>query len=152
MSRNRKSVRDMSQKDLYTIPVALVGIVLSVFLWYVSMKFSVDGFQIASESDRWIGIGFGFTVTFLQILFNRGAPNRTLYIAGILAYVYGILTTFVGIVALRNNTFDLSWASEDLAGFTVQLTIVVCIALAVEILPEHLFIYLLRKRKKTFFA
>jgi len=143
MSRNNKSPEKIGN-DVYGLVVKFGGLVLAVILWYISMRFSVNGFQIASESDAWIGIIFGILVTYLQLLFNRGAPNMTLYIAGIGAYIYGILTTFVGIVALRNNSFDLSWASEDLLGFVIQLTIVVCIALAVEILPEHLLIHTLR--------
>lgn len=130
--------------DLYGKIIRGSGVLLAIGLWVISMRFSVSGFQIASQEDAWVGWVLGLTVTYLQILFNRGAKNQTIYYAGILAYVYGLTTNLVGIMALRGNSFTVQWLREDWVSFVLQLTIVIAIAAAVEILPEHMFINSLR--------
>lgn len=126
--------------DAYGLLVRVAGVVLAVALWYVSMRFSVSGFQIASQENAWVGWVLGATVTYLQIIFNRGTRNKTIYMAGILAYIYGMATNLVGIMALRDTSFTMEFLQATPLAFFLQLTIVVGLALTVEILPEHLFI------------
>lgn len=126
--------------DLYGQIIRWGGVVLAVLLWLISMRFSIGGFQIVSQEDWWVGLVLGATVTYLQILFNRGAKNETIWWFGVLAYVYGVSTNLIGIMALRDNNFTMQWLSENPIEFILQLSIVIAIAATVEILPEHLLI------------
>lgn len=130
--------------DFYEIITRGGGIVIAILLWFVSMRFSVDGFQIASEENVWVGIVLGATVTYLQVMFNRGAPNKTLYFAGLLAYIYGMATNLIGIMAIRSNSFDWTFISTEPLSFVLQLVVVFTIAMSVEVLPEHLMIHSIR--------
>lgn len=132
------------RSDLYDTVIKLVGIGLAIALWVISMRFSVDGFQIATEEDAWIGWVLGGLVTYLQVLFNRGSKNETMYWAGVIAYVYGLSTNLMGIMAVRGEAFTLSMFSDNFFGALLQIVVVFAIAAAVEILPEHLFINALR--------
>lgn len=130
--------------DAYGLIIRVVGIALAIALWYVSMRFSVSGFQIASQENAWVGWVLGLTVTYLQVVFNRGTRNKTLYTFGIMAYVYGLATNLIGIMALRDTGFTMEFFNATPLGFLLQLVIVVGLAMTVEVLPEHLFILGLR--------
>jgi len=132
------------RNDLYDTVIKAAGVCLAIALWYISMRFSVDGFEIATEEDAWIGWTLGALVTYLQVLFNRGSKNETMYWAGIIAYVYGLATNLMGIMAVRGEAFTLSMFGDNFFGALLQITVVFAIAAAVEILPEHLFINALR--------
>jgi len=67
-----------------------------------------------------------------------------MYWAGIIAYVYGLATNLMGIMAVRGEAFTLSMFGDNFFGALLQITVVFAIAAAVEILPEHLFINALR--------
>lgn len=131
--------------DLYEIITRGGGIVLSALLWIVSMRFSVDGFKIASQDDAWVGWILGFMVTYLQIMFNRGAPNKTLYLSGAVAYVYGMATNLIGIIAIRGGDVSLDSITTNPLSWILQMVVVLTIAAAVEIIPEHLMIYCIRQ-------
>lgn len=132
------------RNDLYDTVIKGAGVLLAVALWYISMRFSVDGFEIATEEDAWIGWTLGALVTYLQVLFNRGSKNETMYWAGIIAYIYGLSTNLMGIMSVRAESFSMSMFSDNFFGAVLQLIVVFAIAAAVEILPEHLFINALR--------
>lgn len=132
--------------DIYEMITRGGGIFLAVMLWIISMRFSVDGFKISVQDDAWIGWILGFMVTYLQIMFNRGAPNKTLHMAGVIAYIYGMTTNLIGILELRGGALA-TWEAlsvNPLSGL-LQIGVVLTLAAAVEVIPEHLMIYCIRQ-------
>lgn len=139
----RQNDRDV---DLYEMITRFGGVVLAVLLWGISMRFSVDGFKISVQDDAWIGWVLGLMVTYLQIMFNRGAPNKTLHIAGVVAYAYGMSTNLIGLFELRGGALA-TWetlSANPLSGL-LQVGVVLTLAAAVEVIPEHLIIYCIRQ-------
>lgn len=130
--------------DIWDLILLVAGLSLAGGLWYASMTFSVSGFQITSSEHAWIGWLLGFTVTYLQIMFNRGAQNETLYWFGIFAYLYGVSTNLIGIMGAQNRVFSMEWMRNDPGGFVLNIIVVLFMASLFEFVPEHLIVRLLR--------
>lgn len=111
----------------------IAAIVTAVALWWLSIRFSVAGFNIQVSDLVWAGWVLGFAVTVIELVFtseNRGR-NKTLVVLGLLAYSYGIWSNTMGIYAARGGGEGLS---------PVLFTSLV-LGLFLEIAPEPLFIW-----------
>lgn len=113
------------------------AIIVAVSLWFLSIRFSVDGFSIQVPNMAWAGWVLAFAVTVIELIFtseNRG-KNITLMVVGIAAYTYGVWSNIVGIYATRG-------AAPDGAGLmNTNLIFSVILGLILEIAPEPLFLW-----------
>lgn len=111
----------------------IAAIITAIALWWLSIRFSVAGFNIQVPDLVWAGWVLGIAVTVIELIFtseNRGR-NKTLVALGILAYAYGIWSNAVGIYAARGGG----------EGLNVVLVTSLGLGLLLEIAPEPLFIW-----------
>lgn len=118
----------------YLVMLRIVAVAASMFVWMLSIQFSSAGFSIGNPDYRWIGVGLAMVATVLQLVFNKGMrDNPTLFFIGILAYIYGVTTNFIGI---REASFFAGIEQIWARGLAHLL-----LALVIEILPETLFLW-----------
>lgn len=113
------------------------SIIVAIALWFLSLRFSVQGFSIQVPEMVWAGWILGFAVTVIELIFtseNRGR-NVTLTALGIFAYTYGVWSNVVGIYASRGATPDGATILNTNMIFSVIL------GLILEVAPEPLFLW-----------
>lgn len=96
------------------------------FLLYLSLNFMTTGFEIDDPTHGWIGTGLGLGGIVLQLIFNRGTKNPTLWFIGLMSYVYGFSMTYRGISGVISDPWK-----------TIPLTFVI------EVGPESIFMWVL---------
>lgn len=116
----------------------MLAFVMGIVFILMSMRFSAAGFGISVDPEySWIGLVFAAAVTIYQIIWNSEAKNAnlTIFVVGLITYVYGIATNIVGL----NEIFE-----EPMSIYNI-MTIVkpVTIGLILEITPEPLLIWAL---------
>lgn len=150
MTRHRLDQDGDGDFDIYDLLLLVAGLAVAGGLWYAGMIWSVDGFEIAASDRSWIGWLLGFTVTYLEILFNRGSKNETLWWFGVASYGYGFATNIVGIIGARAETA----MSGNWWDIVLNILIIAFMASIVEWVPEHIVVRLLRadKEKESDFA
>lgn len=113
------------------------SVIVAISLWFLSLRFSVQGFSIQVPNLVWAGWVLGFAVTVIELIFtseNRGR-NITLTVIGIAAYTYGIWSNVVGIYASRG-------AAPDIGGYlNTNMVFSIVLGLILEIAPEPLFLW-----------
>ena len=105
---------------------------VSIAIWWVSINFSTRGFNLEVANMAWIGWVLGICVTVIEIVFNKPGINRnvTLWVVGLMAYVYGMYTNIVGI-----------WAAQGSAPGAVALIFPAILGSVIEWIPEVLFVW-----------
>lgn len=107
--------------------------------WLISIQFSKNGFGFNVPNLAWIGYVLGVGVTIIELVFNNDGKKHTLtlFIAGILAYLYGVYTNVVG--------FWLAQGSPPLGDDPLfalgKLLLPIGFGLFIEIVPEPLFLW-----------
>lgn len=123
----------MNKEQKWTTIKRILAVLMAIGLWFLSVKFSQQGFGITLPAYAWMGYILALSVTVMELVLNSGnGLNPTLYVAGIIAYLYGIGTNIYGILAARTLLSDISawdWA------FSVG------IGLLIEVAPEPFFMY-----------
>jgi hypothetical protein len=102
----------------------------SIVVWWISIRFSVDGFNFSLPNMIWVGWALGFCITVIEIVFNKPGvhKNLTLWVVGAMAYCYGMYTNIAGI-----------WVAQgEQAGYT-HFIFPVILGCAIEWIPEVLF-------------
>lgn len=121
--------------------------IVAIGLWVASFKFSVAGFNIEVADAAWVGWILGATITAFELAFNSRIAgkdrNLTIYVVGIVCYVYGVLSNFIGLWGPR----DLSFDSIMNNGLTTLFLLV--ISLIGEIGPEVLMVKALGVNDKS---
>ena len=116
--------------------MALVG---SITIWYTSITFSADGFGfVMGNKYYWVGAVIAIAgVTVPEILFNNGLHrgNLTLSMACGLAYVYGIVSNWIGLWVACGAVDPF----VDPGRFALNAIVWVPAGLLIEILPEPMF-------------
>lgn len=112
---------------------------VSSFLWLLSILWSADGFGITVEGWKLAGYGLGICVTIVQLVFNRGTMNPTLYFGGLAAYLYGISTNIIGLISITGRDFT-EW-DTDPVNTLFALLLISALAVIVEVLPESLLLW-----------
>ena len=111
----------------------------AIGLWVASMKFSVAGFALTMPGYEWLGVLLAVSVTVLELIFNERPPNLTLYVFGLLAYVYSIATNFAGLQHARGAADALP---NSLMGvLQPRFLLMAGLAAALDIVPEPLFLW-----------
>lgn len=113
----------------------LLAIVVALALWWMSMTFSVRGFisfnQTPNPDDAWIGWTLAGCVTAFELIWNgmKERTNLTMWVVGMLAYAYGIITNVIGIA---------NWMG---IGLNLWFVFPILLGLVIEIAPEPAFIW-----------
>lgn len=123
-------------KDTYITILRILSTLVAFSLWMVSMNFSINGFGIQIPEYAWVGLVLGFSVTIIELIWNKQGSdtNLTIMFVGVLAYIYGIYTNMIGI----SDAQGLSGSITDNLGSTVFAFI---LAVVLEITPEPLFVW-----------
>lgn len=109
--------------------------------WILSIKLSADGFDINAPGYWYVGIFLGGLNTVLEVVVSKGVKSKTLLVGGLLAYIFGVYTNFVGIAALRGGSFDIGHAIIPAA-----------LGIMLECLPEPLLLWCLGIQSHDLFA
>lgn len=122
------------RQDQITGLIRVMVFFVAVVVWIISVRFSVDGFNIEVPDLQWIGFALAMCVTGTEIMLNHygNKLNFTLLAVGIISYGYGLWTNIIGIAAMQGVTSI--FAEPEKAIFPIIL------ALIIEIAPEPLLI------------
>jgi hypothetical protein len=105
---------------------------VSIAIWWVSINFSTQGFNLEVANMAWIGWVLGICVTVIEIVFNKPGINRnvTLWVIGLMAYVYGMYTNVIGIWAAQGSLPGIkAWIFPGILGSVLEW------------IPEVLFVW-----------
>ena len=128
----------------------LLAFFTAIGIWYISFKFSVDGFGMLSPNPEylWIGRVLAFAITAYELIWNgmKTRDNETMYWVGLGCYIYGIFTNVLGCAKWLGFTKDtiLSVQSGDIWTIIVVLIYVILIiglSVMFEAGPEPTLIY-----------
>ena len=131
----------------------------AVFAWFLSIIFSSGGFAFETPGYEFAGLGLGIFVTIMELAINQRGDmlesiaefvdwfrtgqrpsvahlSPTMFVAGILAYTFGIYTNILGIWIARGQKPDLG----DFGSMVGVWFMPVVLGLALEITPEPLFL------------
>ncbi len=106
--------------------VRLLAGLFVVFLFYLSVTYMADGFGINDPNRQWVGLALGVGGFVLQIIFNRGTKNPTLFIIGLATYIYGFSMTYKGLSLLMKDSL-----------------VVASLTFVIEVGPESIFMWVL---------
>ena len=123
-------------KDTYLVILRIMGVFVALALWVVSMTFSISGFNINLPEYAWVGFILGMSVTIIELIWNKQGANTnlTLMLVGILAYIYGVYTNVIGIMAAQGlDGGIMNNMGASLFAFVL--------AIVLEITPEPLFVW-----------
>lgn len=113
--------------------------ITSISLWIASFNFSVMGFNFEVQNMAWVAYTFGAVITSFELAFSSEIKsnkfNLTVFIVGILCYVYGILSNFIGIWSYQGHSNLNDIGSNLMSAFFVFI-----LALVGEIGPEVLMV------------
>lgn len=125
----------------YFILIRLGAFCVSVFLWTLSVLWSAEGFGIKLEGWKVAGYGLALSVTVIQLIFNRGTMNPTLFFGGLAAYIYGIATNVIGLFNVMNVSIGLDQWKSDPLDLLFSTILIIALAFVVEVLPESLLLW-----------
>lgn len=115
--------------------IHLLAAGVAVLLWFISVQFSVDGFNFAIPRYAWIGYVLAIAVTVIELVFNEEGMNHSLTIVavGLLSYLYGIITNVIGIWVAQG--------SPDLSANPFGILFPAILGFFLEIAPEPLLMW-----------
>lgn len=94
----------------YTQLIRLTAILVALLLWFMSVQFSVDGFNFVLPKYQWMGYLLALAVTALELVFNEEGMRHslTLVTVGLLSYLYGIITNVIGVWVAQGSPDPLN--------------------------------------------
>ncbi len=115
--------------------VHLLAAGVAILLWFMSVQFSVDGFNFVLPRYQWMGYLLALSVTAIELVFNEEGMQHSLTVVaiGILSYVYGIVTNIIGIWAAQG--------SPDVSSNPLLILFPVILGFFLEVAPEPLFLW-----------
>ena len=115
--------------------IHLLACGVAVLLWFISVQFSVDGFNFILPKYKWMGYLLALSITVIELVFNEEGMQHSLTVVaiGILSYLYGIMTNIIGIWAAQG--------SPDASQNPIVLLFPVVLGFFLEVAPEPLFIW-----------
>jgi len=109
----------------------------AIVLWGFSVNFSADGFNFNTENMKFAGILLAICITIVELVWTKAAEgnstNMVIFLCGLIAYSYGVVTNVVGLGAARGVTNFM----ENPVAYGVPLVA----GLILEILPEPLLVW-----------
>lgn len=126
-----------NKQDKWTRTKKVLAVIVAISLWLASMNFSYSGFNFNVSDMAWLGWILALSVTVIELVFNTDIQklNLTLFVAGILAYLYGIYTNVLGIFATQGGTWN------QLQQHPETLIFPLLVGIFVEVVPEPLFVW-----------
>ena len=126
----------------YRYIVRIIAGIFSFILWFASIRFSLDGFGLQISADNrsslmWVGWSMAAFVTVMELVWNRKDARMvpTLFVAGIMAYAYGVFTNVAGFYSLQGGTLDKFSDNPATAIFALVVGFI-C-----EVVPEALLVW-----------
>lgn len=115
--------------------IRLGAAVVALMLWFVSVQFSVEGFNFVLPKYRWVGYLLAIAVTMIEIVFNEEGMRHSLTIVavGIVSYFYGIATNVLGIWVAQG--------SPELSENPIALVFPIVVGFFLEVAPEPLLMW-----------
>ena len=115
--------------------VRLLAVLVALLLWFISVQFSVDGFNFILPKYRWMGYLLAIAVTVIELVFNEEGMRHslTLVAVGLVSYLYGILTNVVGVWAAQG--------SPDLTSNPFAMLFPALLGFFLEVAPEPLLVW-----------
>ncbi len=115
--------------------IHLLAAGVAILLWFISVQFSVDGFNFILPRYKWMGYLLALSVTVIELVFNEEGMQHSLTVVaiGLLSYLYGIMTNIIGIWAAQG--------SPDLNASPLMLLFPVILGFFLEVAPEPLFLW-----------
>jgi hypothetical protein len=119
----------------YTQLIRLTAILVALVLWFISLQFSVDGFNFIVPKYQWMGYLLAVSVTILELVFNEAGMKHslTLIAVGIVSYLYGIATNITGVWVAQG--------SPDLTGNPFAILFPALLGFFLEVAPEPLLVW-----------
>jgi len=122
----------------------------SVFAWCLSIWWSAEGFNISVDGYMWLGVGLGLFVTVSELLFNRATSIPTIWVVGLLAYIYGYGTNVAGIKLFLGLNVSAELLKADFGLWLVNSAITYGLAGIVEIAPEAFLLWAMYPDQTSF--
>lgn len=115
--------------------IHLLAVAVAILLWFISVQFSVDGFNFVLPKYKWMGYLLALSITVIELVFNEEGLQHSLTVTaiGLLSYLYGIVTNIIGIWAAQGGPN----ASEN----PLVLLFPVVLGFFLEVAPEPLLIW-----------
>lgn len=113
---------------------------ISLILGGLSIKFSVGGFGgSVNKNEEWMGWLLAVIIVGIELIWNsmKDKTNLTLWVAGMLCYIYGIYTNITGFLYWQGFTLEQSWINPTLWIFPLV------VGIFLEIVPEPLLLWAL---------
>lgn len=138
-------------KNTYESVLKILAVLSSIALMFISAQFSVDGFSFQSPNKVIIGWVLAVILIIVEMIFNNSPPSTKsddliearragiLFLAGLVAYAYGIATNVSGI--LHSGRMPDSW---------FDYIVPVALGLFIEIVPEPLMVWALLTPSKKY--
>ncbi len=108
-----------------------------------SIYFSARGFGFVEKGDSSglpfaMGLLLGLKITILEFSFHRyrNRTGLTLKVLGFIAYTYGVITNFIGLVLIFIIEKNKSFSANSLEGLAT-IVLYIAMALLLEIAPEY---------------
>jgi len=108
----------------YNKAFRVLAIVVAVVLWAVSVQFSALGFGIDAKDYIVYGYILALAVTTLELIMNKAGASLppVLFIACILAYMYGTFTNVEGIWAIQGAKSEFTaWLMPAVLGLFLEI-------------------------------
>jgi hypothetical protein len=115
--------------------IHLMAAGVAILLWFISVQFSVDGFNFILPRYKWMGYLLALSITIIELVFNEEGMQHSLTVVaiGLLSYVYGIVTNIVGIWVAQG--------APDASQNPLVLLFPVILGFFLEVAPEPLLLW-----------
>lgn len=125
--------------------IRLAAVAFGLAFFWISINFSVNGFNVLEPNMAWAGWIMGGGVTVVQLVWNKMKmrTNLTIAIAGVFAYVYSIGTNIIGILASQHLNLGFGIVTDPKWGMAVGGGLIFAVAWGIflDVLPEPLIIW-----------
>ena len=111
------------------------GMIIAVSLFFMSVMFSIAGFNFNAPGWEWLGIFMALAITVFELILTdeEAQKNHTLVFLGVLAYIYGVITNVYGLWIAQGQ--------PDYKANPVALLFPLVLGLLLEIAPEPLLMW-----------
>lgn len=135
-------IRSKNEKEKYDRLVRIAAGVVAIVFMGISSQFSADGFALSVPDRKWIGWVLAVGLIVIEIVWNKKGPRHgvTLYVAGLICYIYGIYTNIAGINYASNH---VPVSILQFGQFLFLYPVNTAVGLILELLPEPLLIWAL---------
>lgn len=133
----RHGGKQQEYKSTWDKAKRIMAVIIALLLWLASMQFSLAGFSFNMDSMTWLGWVLAAAVTVIELMFNTDIQklNLTLFVVGLLAYAYGVITNIIGFYAAQGGSVDKFYTHPE------SILFAALVGFILEIVPEPMFIW-----------